>query len=341
MRIAVLTGAHTFEIQEAPVPEIEPDQVLVKVAACGVCTSELDMWDGSGDATYPVFPGHEVSGIVDAVGEQVTEFSVGDPVATWVTTRGFADYVSVKREHCRAAGEVPLDLALAEPLACAVNAVELAEVRLGDNVVIIGAGFMGNLIQLLVSMRGAHQVIVADTRRDALDRAKAMGATRVVDVRTESLVDVVAELTGSGADLTFECTGTQAPLLDVGEVTRMSGKIALVGFHQGAPREIPMGLWNWKAFTLVNAHFRDVATIMRGMTIGMRLLTSGALSLQPLVTHKFPLSRIDDAFRLAREKPDGFVKATIVMAAGGQSAEMGSPGARGGSPVAKSGVDGA
>jgi 2-desacetyl-2-hydroxyethyl bacteriochlorophyllide A dehydrogenase len=313
MRLAVLAGAHTFEIHEAPIPEIEPDQVLVRVAACGVCTSELDMWDGSGDATYPVSPGHEVSGTVVEVGDQVAGFSVGDPVATWVTTKGFADYVAVHADYCRAAGQVPLDLALGEPLACAVNAVELADVRLGDDVVIIGAGFMGNLVQMLVDMRGTHQVIVADTRPDALERAKALGATRVVDVRTERLADVVAERTESGADLTFECTGAQAPLLAVGDVTRMSGKIALVGYHQGAPREIPLGLWNWKAFTLLNAHFREVATILRGMTIGMRLLTSGALSLEPLVTHRFPLAEIDDAFRLAREKPDGFVKATIVM----------------------------
>lgn len=315
MQIAVLTGRHTFELQQVPIPAIDADEVLVRVAACGVCASELDMWDGSGSSAYPLYPGHEVSGVVEAVGDRVDAFAVGDPVAVWVTTRGFADHVAVKAEYCRAAGALPLDLALGEPVACAANAVELADVRLGDDVVIVGAGFMGNLVQRLVGMRGAHQVIVADTRSDALDRAKALGATRVVDVRAESLVDVVTDSTESrGADLTFECTGTQAPLLVVGDVTRMSGKIALVGFHQGAPREIPLGLWNWKAFTLLNAHFRDVATILRGMTIGMRLMTSGALSLEPLVTHRFALPQIDEAFRLASEKPDGFVKATIVMA---------------------------
>jgi L-iditol 2-dehydrogenase len=314
MRLAVLTGRHTFELEEAPIPEIDADEVLVRVAACGVCASELDMWDGTGSPAYPLHPGHEVSGVVAAVGDRVDAFAEGDPVAVWVTTRGFADYVAVKADYCRAAGDVPLDLALGEPVACAVNAVELADVRLGDDVVIIGAGFMGNLVQELVGMRGAHQVIVADTRPDALDRAKVLGATRVVDVGAESLVDVVADSTESGgADVTFECTGSQAPLLVVGDVTRMSGKIALVGFHQGPPREIPLSLWNWKAFTLHNAHFREVATILRGLTIGMRLMTSGALSLEPLLTHRFGLPQIEEAFQLAREKPAGFVKATIVM----------------------------
>ena len=117
--------------------------------------------------------------------------------------------------------------------------------------------------------------------------------------------------------MTFECTGIQAPLFVVGDVTRMSGKIVLVGFHQGAPREVPLGLWNWKAFRLLNAHFRDVPTILRGMTIGMRLMTSGALTLEPLVTARFPLPKIEEAFRLARDKPPGFVKATIIMGSDG------------------------
>ena len=110
------------------------------------------------------------------------------------------------------AGEVPLDEALAEPLACAVNAVEETDVRLGDDVVLIGAGFMGNLVQALVSLRGARQLIVADTRPDALARAAALGATRVVDVRFESLTEVVATATeGRGADITFEATGSRRP----------------------------------------------------------------------------------------------------------------------------------
>jgi L-iditol 2-dehydrogenase len=94
-------------------------------------------------------------------------------------------------------------------------------------------------------------------------------------------------------------------------VTRMSGRIVIVGYHQGEPRSIPLGHWNWMAFTIVNAHFREVATIMRGMRIGMRLLTSGRLTLDSLVTHRFGLAEIGDAFQTAHSKPEGFVKATV------------------------------
>src|SRR5919204_887337 len=187
MRLAVLRGPHALEVTDAPVPTIEPDEVLVRVVSCGVCTSELDMWEGHADLNGEArFLGHEVSGVVEALGDDVNTLRAGDPVAVWVTERGFADYVAVKAEHCLPAGDVPLDLALAEPLACAVNAVELADPRLGDDVVVIGAGFMGNLVQKLVQLRGPRQVIVADTRPDALERAAALGATATVDVTRES-----------------------------------------------------------------------------------------------------------------------------------------------------------
>jgi 2-desacetyl-2-hydroxyethyl bacteriochlorophyllide A dehydrogenase len=314
VRLAVLTAPFTFEVVDEPVPQIDPDEVLVRVSACGVCTSDLDLWDGRASVSFPLRPGHEVSGTVVEAGAQVEGLAVGDPVAVWATERGFAEYVAVKATSCRLARGVPLDLALAEPLACSANAVELADVRLADDVVIVGAGFMGNLVQQLVQLRGARQVIVADTRTDALERATALGATRVVDVRSESLPDVVREATdGRRADITFEVTGSQAALSGLGDVTRMSGKIALVGFHQGEPRRIPLGDWNWMAFQLVNAHFREASTIMRGMTVGMRLLTSGQVSLDGLVTHSYPLADIAEAFTAAHEKPAGFVKATVTV----------------------------
>jgi threonine dehydrogenase-like Zn-dependent dehydrogenase len=114
--------------------------------------------------------------------------------------------------------------------------------------------------------------------------------------------------------VTFECTGTQPALVTCGDTTRMSGTIAIVGYHQGATREIPLSYWNWMAFTIVNAHFRDLATIMRGMDVGMRLLSSGVLTMDDLVTHRFPLERLDDAFATLRDKPEGFVKAVVTFA---------------------------
>ena len=310
MRSAVLTAPGRFEIADAPPPEPAPDEVVLAVAACGVCASELPVWSGTVPADYPRHLGHEVSGTVVATGRDVRTPAVGTPVGAWVTSHGFAELVAAKAEHCRPAGDVPLDQVLAEPLSCAVNAVEKAGVRLGDDVVVVGAGFMGNLVQALVRLRGIRRLIVADTRPDALERAAALGATEVVDVRNRSLPEVVGE---AGADITFECTGAQSALDTIGEVTRMSGKLVLVGFHQGEPRRIPLAHWNWMAFDIVNAHFRDPALIVRGLDVGMRLLTAGAVSLEPLVTHRFPLEQIGAAFEAARDKPPGFAKATVTL----------------------------
>jgi L-iditol 2-dehydrogenase len=315
MKIAELRAPGTFAVIEVPRPEPGPGEVLVEVAVCGVCASELELWTGSAEASYPLRIGHEVSGCVAALGPAVTGMRVGDPVAVWTGGGGYAEYVAVRQEYCRPSGGVPLEQALAEPVACAANAVELADVRLADDVVIIGAGFMGQLVLQLVRLRGARRVIVADTRPDALELASRHGATATVRMGTDTLTEVVDEATaGAGADITFEVTGRPEPLEIIGDVTRMSGKLVLVGYHQGAPRAIPLAQWNWKAFQLVNAHFREEAVIMRGLTIGMRLLVGGRLDLASLVSHAYPLDDIDAAFRAAVEKPAGFVKAVVRMA---------------------------
>lgn len=314
MRLAELQSARQFAVLDIAVPEVAPDEVLVEVAACGVCTSELSHWTGR-SGSYPARLGHEVAGTVAAVGRAVTELAVGDPVAVWATEAGYAEYVAVREEYCRRMpAELDPTLGLVEPLACAANAVELADVRLADRVLVVGAGFMGLLVTQLVALRGARQVIVADTRADVLDLAHGLGATATVDVAEADLTKRVADLTGgSGADVTFEVTGSQSALDVIGDVTRMSGKLVLVGFHLGEPRSIPLAQWNWKAFALLNAHFRDVAVIMRGMTVGMDLLASGQLRMAPLVTSRYPLSAIDDAFAAAVDKPAGFVKAVVEM----------------------------
>lgn len=311
MRIAVLNEPGRFDLVDEPDPATGPGDVLLRVAACGVCASELGTFAGRpAGAALPWYPGHEVSGVVEKAGENVTGLAPGDPVAAWVTARGFAERVAVPAEHCFPAADVPLELALGEPLACAVNAVELAAPALGDDVVIVGAGFMGHLIHKLVMLRGPRQVIVTDSRDDALHRARLFGAT-TVNVASHAPPEIVAELTGGkGADVTFEVTGTQSALDGLHQVTRMSGTVVIAGYHQGT-RQLPLGSWNWMAYRIVNAHFREPATILRGMRRGMRLLTSGRISLAGLVTHPVPLERIDEAFRAAIEKPAGFVKATV------------------------------
>ena len=313
MRLAELVAPRTFRVLDVDAPVRAPGEVLVDVEACGVCASELDLWEGRSDAALPRRIGHEVSGVV-AAADPESPFPVGTPVAVWTLGSGYAEQVSAPADACRALGTFPVGLGLLEPVACAANAVELADVRLADDVVIVGTDFMGSLVQQLVAMRGPRHVVVVDRRPDVLALAARLGATRTVDSRTEDAEAAVADLTdGRGADVTFEVTGVQGGLDAVAGVTRMSGKVVLVGFHQGAPRTLALGHWNWMAYDLRNAHFREPETIMRGMDVAGRLLAAGRLDLAALVTHRFDLERIDEAFAAAVAKPEGFVKAVVTM----------------------------
>jgi L-iditol 2-dehydrogenase len=313
VRVAVLREPGRFELADEPRPAPGREEVRLRVASCGVCASELDMWSGvSTQVTFPWYPGHEVAGVVEEVGADVARPRPGDHVAAWVTTRGFADEVVLRAEHTVPVDDVPLDVAVVEPLACAVNAVELIPVGLADDVLIVGAGYMGLLILQLIANRGPRHLIVADVRDEALERARGFGATHTVNVASASARALVDELTeGRGVDVAVEATGTQPALGLVGDVTRMSGIVAIAGYHQGQPRQIDLATWNWMAFRIVNAHFRDVNVIMHGMRTGARLLSAKRVAMEPLVTHRFPLDRIDDAFRAAIEKPEGFVKAVV------------------------------
>jgi threonine dehydrogenase-like Zn-dependent dehydrogenase len=313
VRVAVLREPGRFELAEEPAPAPGREEVRLRVAVCGVCASELDMWKGArGHATLPWYPGHEVAGVVEEVGPDVSWPGVGEAVAAWVTTRGFADQVVLRAEHCVPLDGTPVEVALAEPLACAVNAIELADLRVGDDVLVIGAGYMGLLLLQLAAQQAPRHLIVADVRDEALERARGLGATHVVNVAHTASVDAVAELTdGVGVDVAIEATGTQAALDVLGDVTRMSGTVAIAGYHQGEPRRIDLATWNWKALRVANAHFRDVGVIMHGMRRAGRLLASKRIAMEPLVTHRFPLERIDEAFAAAVEKPAGFVKAVV------------------------------
>jgi L-iditol 2-dehydrogenase len=313
VRVAVLREPGRFDVVDEALPPPRRDEVRLDVAICGVCASELDMWSGArGHATFPWYPGHEVSGVVAEVGADVTWPVLGEPVGAWVTTRGFADQVVVRAEHCVPIGGTPVELALTEPLACAVNAIELTGIRLADDLLVVGAGYMGLLLVQLAAQRGPRHLLVADVRAEALDRALGLGATHVVDVSTGSLTEVVGELTGGrGVDVAIEATGTQAALTSLGDVTRMSGTVTIAGYHQGEPRLVDLATWNWKAFRVANAHFRDAGVIMHGMRAAGKLLGSKRISMEPLVTHRYPLDRIDEAFAAALDKPGGFVKAVV------------------------------
>jgi L-iditol 2-dehydrogenase len=313
MRRAVMTAPYTIEWRELELPAPGADEVLVRVEQCGVCASELSLWTGKEPDQLPAQIGHEVAGVVEEVGSGVTSVAAGESVVVWAPEcGGFAERILTPERWCVRVAPGLAFPAVAEPLACVVGAVELAAPALGDDVVIVGAGFMGNLLQLASALKGPRSVTVADMRPDALARAAELGATRVVDTRSESVAEAVLEVTdGRGADVAYEAIGVQAGLDMIGESTRMGGKLCVVGYHLGGPRAIPLGRWNYMAFQIVNAHFRDPATIVGHMRAGMRLVETGALDVAPLKSDVLALDDVAEAFACAAEKPESFVKSVV------------------------------
>ena len=322
MRSAILTEPRRFSVQTLDLPEPGEGEVRLRVRGCGVCGSDLGPWMGLSGLTYPMpagAPGHEVFGVIDAVGSGVSGLSPGQPV-TALTYRAYADY-----DLAQAASVVPLPPALAgrpvlgEPMACAVNIAKRSGVREGDVVVLLGTGFLGTLLLQLLRRDRPSRVFTISRRRLEPGLAERLGVEESLTYDDDVYGKIGAATGGDQADVVIEATGKQRPL-DLGaELTRVRGRLIVAGYHQDGPRTVNMQLWNWRGIDVINAHERDPQIYKAGMEEGVRLLAAGEIDLDPLITHRFPLADIEHAFRAAEERPAGFVK-SLVIADGAEGA---------------------
>lgn len=316
MRIAALYGAHDFRIEEVNELKIKADECLVEVKACGVCHSEIHQWATTlKGLDYPRYIGHEVSGKILRTGSQVNGFKVGDRVAVWTDHSGYAEQVAVPANQVFPINDsVSFAEALAEPISCTTNGVIKAGIELGDTVAIIGTGFMGLILLQQILLKGPAQVVAIDVRSDMLDMAKQLGADITLNPQRDNIKTALNELTNDrGVDIAIEVGGNQATLDMAADITRMEGKIVIFGYHPGQRIIKDLGYWNWMAFDIINAHFRDLGTILRGADIGIRLLNFNKLNLKTLITHSFPLEEIEQAFQAAVDKPGTFIKSIITF----------------------------
>ena len=316
MEAAVLHGPGKFVLEQMAIPSIEPDEILVRTKAVGVCTGELDMWEGKASGlTYPRFIGHEPAGEVVDVGAKVQGFAPGDHVSVWSEGKSYAEYFASKADYAmKLRPDTPLDQALGEPIACSVNGVRKADPQLGDSVCIVGCGFMGLIMLQVFRARGVGDIIVVDTRPSMLSLATELGATHAVNPATTDTAAYVKDLTGGrGVDIGVEAAGKQETLDLVSSIVRMEGKLEVFGFHQGPPRSVPWGFWNWMAFHIVNGHVRSSRIYVEGMRLGLGMLEAGSLNMARLVTHRFALRDINHAFEVACSKQEDFVKAVITL----------------------------
>jgi threonine dehydrogenase-like Zn-dependent dehydrogenase len=317
MRAAAIVGPREIEVSQIPVPVPASGQVRIRVEGSGVCASNLEVWTGQPWFEYPLepgAPGHEGWGVVDSIGEDVTDLSIGDRVA-FLSGHAYAEYdIAVADQVVSLPDSLRGKPFPGEAIGCAMNIFKRAEIKTGQTVAIVGVGFLGALLIQLAKNAGAR-VIAISRREFALDVAKHFGAHEIVRMSERSAtVDQVSTLTeGKLCDCVIEAVGRQEPLDLAAELCSERGRLVIAGYHQDGARSVNMWLWNWRGLDVINAHERDPQIYVQGMREAVYAVTSGTIDPFPLFTHQFPIDQLGDALDAVNDRPDGFLKALVTL----------------------------
>ena len=322
-------------MQDVPVPEIGPNDVLIKVRKASICGTDIHIWnwDAWSQKTIkvPMVIGHEFMGEIAKLGAEVTGFQVGERVSgeghitcghcrncragkrhlcrntvgLGVNRPGcFAEYVSLPAFNVfRVPKEIPDEIAsFFDPLGNAVHTA-LSFDLVGEDVLITGAGPIGVMAAAISRHVGARHVVVTDLNPYRLELARKMGATRAVDVRTQTLGDVMQSLgMTEGFDVGMEMSGNDRAFRDLLSFMNHGGRVAILGIP---PNEVSID-WNqviFKGLVLKGVYGREMFETWYKM---VAMLQSG-LDVAPVVTHRFPAARYAEAFEAMRSGQSGKV----------------------------------
>jgi L-iditol 2-dehydrogenase len=330
MQVARLYDFGDIRLEQSPRPQPGPDDLLVRVTACGICSGDIMPWYIRRKA--PLVLGHEPVGVVTEAGHAVHEFRPGDRVfvhhhapcfqcsacrrgeyvqcATWRTSHispgGMAEYFVVSSTNQRDTLKLPydiddLDAVLVEPAACVVKSLRRSGLRRGESVLIIGLGVMGMMHMKLARQLGAGMIIGADLFKQRAQRARQLGADHGIVVAGDNLVDQVRELTGGAmADVVIVGPGTSRA---IASGIAAAGKAATVVQFTATPPEDELLL---QPHDLYFNEIRLVPSYSCGpddTRQALELIRRGVLRGRELITHQFPLAKICEAYEQA-QKPD-------------------------------------
>ena len=336
MKAVVLDAVNSISSKEIEVDQIGSGEVLVKVEAAGICGSDRHILHGTYPASYPVVLGHEFSGIIESVPSQ-SRFKVGDRVnvnpniachickycsmgivnlcennmAHGVQKNGgLANYVLVNETQLFA---LPSSIdsrfgAFCEPIACCVQGIELAEIKPGDNVAILGGGVIGQLMVQLVKLAGAKTILLSTRQQPRREMAESLGATHTIDPSSHSTEKFIGSggVAPEGFDVVLECAGTKETLQQSLDIVRKGGTVILFGvMPQNEMFEI-------NPFDIFVRQVR-IQGVFTGSTVHQKavdLVAAEKLVLSPLITH---LVGLDEVPKILSGQPlPGEVK-TIVL----------------------------
>ena len=336
MKAAVYTGYDKMEVREVPTPRIDSGSALVKVFACAVCGSDIRIFHhGNNRVTPPQTLGHEIAGEIVAVGDGVSKFKAGDRIAIgadvpcgecafceagignncqinyamgYQFAGGFAEYVllnSTVMNHGpvhRLADHVSFDEgALAEPLACVLNALELSPVKLNDTVVLMGAGPIGMMLCEVARLMGAAKIILVNRSHPRLEIAKRLGVADVYICSGEenAIGRILCETENLGADVIFTANPSPRSQADALHMAKNRGRISFFG---GLPKDdciVPLdtNIIHYKELLITGAH--GSLPVHHGRAVDM--IASGKIDVKKYITHRFSLEDIGKAFAAAEQ----------------------------------------
>ncbi len=333
MKVAVLYGIHDIRVEERPVPEPAPDEVLIRVASVGTCGSDVHYYEhgriGDFVVEQPLVLGHEPSGVVVARGKDARRHEIGARVAlepgvpcsvcgeckagrynlcprmrffgTPPIDGAFCEYVVLREDFAHPVPDALSDDAagLLEPLSVGVWASRKSRVAPGSRVLITGAGPIGLVATQTARAFGASEVVVTDVNPRRLQVAEELGATATIDVSRESLADA-----GFEPDVLLECSGVPAAAGQAIRTVARAGRVVLIGMGGD---EIPLPLAHVQNFELeVTGTFRYANT----WPTAIALAAGGVVDLDRLVTHRFGLDEVEQALTIAG-KDDSVIKAVV------------------------------
>ena len=341
MKALVLSAYNQLDLTDLPVPTPAADELLIRIRACGICGSDVHGMDGStGRRLPPIVMGHEAAGVVEAVGSDVPGFRRGDRLTFDSTVscglcffceRGainlcdnrevvgvstpqfrrmgaFAEYVAVPARICYHLPEtMPFThAALIEAVSVAVHGVSLTPIAKGDTVVVVGAGMIGLLTLQAALNAGASVVIVLDVDETRLIMAREMGVTYTLNSRDTDVIEQIHALThGRGADAALECVGATIPIKLAIDAVRKGATVTLIG-NVSPTIELP----------LQSAVSRQIRLQGSCASSGeyrecIRLMSSGKIKVEPLISAVAPLAQGADWFRRLHAREPGLLKVVL------------------------------
>jgi threonine dehydrogenase-like Zn-dependent dehydrogenase len=329
MKAAFIVAPKKFEIREIDTPSINDDEMLVKIEACGVCSSDMAGYLASGGEEaqrrmpFPRRAGHEPAGTVEAIGKNVKGYKVGDRITGFFAGDCYAEYSVCNPTDRLARGHgaivekipegIPFEHALGEPLMSLVSIARTATPEVGDYVFQVGCGFMGLGVIAGVAHHKLREYIVTDLDDNRLKMAEELGATITLNPNKVDVVSEVMKITSDrGVDVAIEVVGHPPGLKMVGEVIKNNrGKIIMVGWHQ-APDTYE--LFNWiKSPIIYSPQGIGMSTDHQSeLTRAMWALEKGIYPMDRLVTHRYRLEDIGQAFEDNLNRVPSYIKGVIM-----------------------------